>query len=365
MTHANAPTPLPHVAALSPYIAGKSGDKGQRVIKLSSNESNFGPSPKAIEALQKGLRGLHRYPDGSHADLREALGEVHGITPKRILCGNGSDELISLLLHCYCAPGDNIVYSEHGFLMYSIYAQGFGVEAIAAKEVALTAHVDNLLTAVTDRTKIVFLANPNNPTGSMLPRGEIERLHAALPPQVLLVIDAAYAEYPEGDAYEDGQALAETHANVVMLRTFSKCYALAALRLGWMVASEAVINAVGRVRSPFNVNALALAAGTAATRDQSHIAEVVALTREFRNDTATALADAGIIVHPSHTNFLLLEFSTSGNKTASDANRYLTEQGVILREVANYGLPHCLRMSIGLGVENAAVVDILTRFMRG
>ena len=365
MKHHATPQALPHVMELVPYKAGKSKASGhESVIKLSSNESNLGPSPHAWDAIKKTMAQLHRYPDGSHEELREAIGAVHKLPADQIVCGNGSDELIALIIQAYCGEGDNIVYSQHGFLMYKIYAQACGVEALAAKEDHLRANVDAMLATVNERTKVVFLANPNNPTGSYISAAEITRLREGLRSDILLVVDAAYAEYVEEKDYSNGEALVKASDNTVMLRTFSKIYALPALRLGWMFAPENVVDVINRVRSPFNVNQLALAAGMAAVEDQAHIDEARAFNNQCLNELPPRLEAMGITVHPSVCNFLLLEFPDTPGKTATDANAFLTGQGIILREVAAYGLPNCLRMTIGLGVENDAVLDALDAFMK-
>jgi histidinol-phosphate aminotransferase len=347
---------------ITPYTQGKSkAGENDKVIKLSSNESSIGPSPQVFDALKIAYKKLHRYPDGSHQSLREAIGEVHGLESERIICGNGSDELIDMLIRAYAGVGDEVLYSEYGFLMYRIYAQASGATPVAAKEVNLTAHVDNLLAAVTPRTKILFLANPNNPTGSYLPASEVARLRKNLRDDIVLVVDAAYAEYPANSDYTDGRELVDTSLTV-MLRTFSKAYGLPLLRLGWGYAPDAVLDALNRLRSPFNVNGLALAAGEVAVRDQVHLQEAVAHNNQCLADLPAAFAALGITVHPSVTNFLLLDFGTAAR--AKSANDFLLSKGVILREVGGYGLPQCLRMTIGLGVENAAVLALLGKWKK-
>jgi len=365
MAKETLPQAQPHIMELVPYKAGKSKAGGHAsVIKLSSNESNLGPSPRVWDAIKKHMSELHRYPDGSHAYTREAIAKTHHLPADQITCGNGSDELISLLIQAYCGQGDHIVYSEHGFLMYKIYAQACGVKAIAAKEQQLTANVDAMLAAVTERTRIVFIANPNNPTGSYISSAELRRLREGLRPDILLVVDAAYAEYVEEDDYSDGTELVAETENTVMLRTFSKIYALPALRLGWMYGPPAIVEILNRVRSPFNVNALALAAGAAAVQDQAHIDDARKVNNQALKELPPRLESMGIRAHPSVCNFLLLEFP-EGEKDAGHANAYLTDKGIILREMGAYGLPQCLRMTIGLGVENDAALDVLAEFMQG
>src|SRR5215510_372772 len=262
------PAPRPGILEIAPYVAGEAKIAGiERPIRLASNESALGPSAKAIAAYRALAGEIHRYPDGSADELREALGRHHGLDPERIVCGAGSDELISLLLRCYAGPSDEVLYSRHGFLMYPINAMAAGATPIAAPERELTTDVDAVLARVTERTRIVFVANPNNPTGTYLGAGEMARLHAGLPRSVLLVIDAAYAEFVNRNDYEPGIALVNRAENVVMLRTFSKIYALAGLRLGWAYCPPAIADILNRVRGPFNVSAPALAAGVAAVED--------------------------------------------------------------------------------------------------
>src|SRR5690606_10935011 len=246
-----------------------------RVFKLSSNETPLGASPKAIEAFRQAADHLEIYPDGQALELREAIASVHGLNPANILCGNGSDELLGLLCHVYLGAGDEGIITEHGFLVYKIQIMGAGATPVVVKEKDCRVDVDAILAAVTEKTRIVFIANPGNPTGTYVPVSEIRRLHAGLPKNVILVLDAAYAEYVPASDYEAGIELVSGNSNVVMTRTFSKIYGLAALRIGWMYAPIDVIDAVDRVRGPFNLNAPAIAAGAAAIRDQNFVAKAV------------------------------------------------------------------------------------------
>ncbi len=359
-----SPKPNPGILDIAPYVGGKSAGKpGVRVVKLSSNETPLGASPKAIAAFGKAAETLHRYPDGSARILREAIGEVYGIPPDRIVCGAGSDELIALLIHSYATPGDEVLMSRHGFLMYKIYAQGTSAIPVFAPEKNLRTDVDAMLAAVTEKTKLVFVANPNNPTGSHITKDEMKRLHAGLPPHVILVVDGAYAEYAGEPDYTDGRELAETTENTVMLRTFSKIYGLSALRLGWAYAPAAIVDVLNRVRGPFNVSAPAIMAGAEAVRDT----EFTEKTKQF-NDywlawTIKNIAALGLKVYPSIANFVLVEFS-AGNKNAQNANAFLAERGLIVREVGGYGLPDCLRITIGLEEDNRAVVAALGDFLK-
>ena len=357
------PVPQPGIMTISPYVGGKSkAGENQNVAKLSSNESPLGPSPKAVAAIEAVLANAHRYPDGGSLLLTEAIAEVHKLDPARIVCGNGSDELISLLNTAYVGPGDEVLFPEHGFLMYAISASVAGATPVKAPEVNRTADVDNLLAAVTENTKIVFLANPNNPTGTYLPHSEVARLRAALRDDILLVLDAAYAEYVSRDDYRAGVELVDSHDNVVMTRTFSKIYGLAALRLGWAYCPPAIVDVLHRVRGPFNVNSLAQTGGVEAVRDQAHIEKARLHNDKWLPILTQSFRGMGLDVTPSVGNFLLIDFEGTG-KAASDAEAFLAEKGLLLRAVAGYGLPTCLRMTIGQDDENHAVIEALREFL--
>lgn len=354
-----SPTPKPGILDISPYVGGKSKAEGSiRVIKLSSNENPYGPSPAAAAAYAAQAVSMNRYPDGGHASLREAIGEVHGLPAGQLICGAGSDELIGMLVHAYAGPGDEVLYSQHGFLMYQIYARANGATPLTATEKNLHADVDALLAAVTEKTKILFLANPNNPTGTLLPFSEIRRLRDALPGQVILGLDAAYAEYLEPGTVEDGCSLVREGTNTVVFHTFSKIYGLPALRLGWAFAPPAIIDVMNRVRSPFNVTAPALAAGIAAVRDQAYVAEMRRANAAERMRLVASIGALGFSVVPSETNFLLVRFGAQ----SSAVNQYLMQAGLIVREVVNYGLPDYLRISVGTPEENGLLIDALTQF---
>lgn len=348
-----------HILGIQPYVQGKSKVGGAsapaRLIKLSSNENPLGSSPKALEAY-RGYDALHRYPDGSAAEIRQAIAEVHGVDANHIVCGAGSDELINLLIHAYAGPGDEVLYSQHGFLMYKIYALAHGATPVTAPETDLTANVDALLASVTPRTKLVFLANPNNPTGTLLPDAEVNRLQAGLPRHVLLVLDAAYAEYVEEPDYDAGKNLVETTGNTVMLRTFSKAYGLPALRLGWAYAPAEVVDVLQRIRSPFNVNSAAMVAGAAAVRDVDYTRACVAYNNRERARLQAALEALGLKVTPSAANFLLVHFAD-----AKTVNESLMADGIIVRDMVAYGLPQALRITVGTEEENNAVIASLEK----
>jgi histidinol-phosphate aminotransferase len=348
---------------ISPYVGGKSNaDGAKKVVKLSSNESPIGPSPEAIKAVQAASNELHRYPDGGAHDLTAAIADVYDLDAMKIVCGNGSDELISLLTHAYAGEGDEVLFTEHGFLMYAISATSAGATPVKAEETDRTADIGKLLAAVSERTKIVFLANPNNPTGTYIPHEQVVRLRNELREDILLVLDAAYAEYVTNDDYQPGFDLVERHENVVMTRTFSKIYGLSALRLGWAYCSTEIVDVLNRVRGPFNVNALAQAAGIAAVRDQAHVEKARAHNEKWLPILTQRFRGMGLSVTPSVGNFLLLDFAGTG-KSASDAEAFLASKGLLLRGVAGYGLETCIRMSIGLDDENHAVIDALQSFL--
>ncbi len=363
---ATRPQPRPGVMQISAYLPGRSkAAPGVRLHKLSSNESPLGASPKAVEAIGGIIGKLADYPDGSSTALREAIGEVHGLNPANIICGNGSDELLELIARCYLGPGDEAIFTEHGFLVYRIATLAAGATPVVAPESDLTASVDTILERVTSHTRVVFLANPNNPTGTYLPIGEVRRLQAALPTNVLLVLDAAYAEYARRNDYEAGLELVSSSQNVVMTRTFSKIHGLAALRIGWCYAPAHIIDALNRVRGPFNLNAAALAAGAAAIRDTAHVEKAIAHNQEWLSWTAGELAKLGLAVTPSVGNFLLIHFPATPGKTAADADEFLVARGYVLRAVAAYGLPNALRMTIGDEEANRGVVAALAEFLAG
>jgi histidinol-phosphate aminotransferase len=360
------PQPRPGVLAIEPYVPGKSGAPGvAKVWKLSSNETPLGASPKAIEAFKSIADKLELYPDGSSTALRDAIAGKFGLDPARIVCGSGSDEILSLLTSAYVGPGDEGVFTTHGFLVYKLAILSAGGTPVVAPEKNLTADVDAILAAVTPRTKIVFLANPNNPTGTYLPFEEVKRLHAGLPKTVLLVLDAAYAEYVRRNDYASGIELVSTSENVVMTRTFSKIYGLAMLRLGWCYAPAHVADALNRIRGPFNVNGPALAAGVAALADEAHVAAAVAHNEEWLPRLSAEIGALGLEIVPSVGNFLLIRFPSTPGRTAKDADAFLTGRGLVLRGVGAYGLPDCLRLTVGPAEANRLVIEALTEFMRG
>ncbi len=358
------PTPQPGILDIAPYKGGESGVEGlSDIIKLSSNESALGPSPRAVEAYKAIADDLHRYPDGGAYLLRQAIAARYGIAADQIVCSNGSDEFISLITAAYCGEGDEVLFSQHGFLMYPLAAMAAGATPVTAPETAYTASVDALLAKVTDRTKLVFLANPNNPTGTYLPSAEVKRLRDGLPEDVILVVDAAYAEFVSNNDYTSGMELVSDNANTVMTRTFSKIYGLAGLRIGWTYCPPHIIDVIHRVRGPFNVNAAAQAAACAALEDIAHTDAA-----KGHNDTwvpwlIKELGAIGLECIPSVGNFLIIRFPAEEGRTSRDADAFLSRRGILLRRIDGYGLPEFLRMTVGTEAENKAVVDNLREFM--
>jgi histidinol-phosphate aminotransferase len=359
-----SPRPRPEILEISPYIGGEATLEGvNRVYKLSSNEGAFGTPPGAQEAYRRLAGELYRYPDGGALELRRAIGARFGLDPERIVCGAGSDDLIYQLCTAYGGPGRDILMTEHGFSIYNIAGTAAGSRVIKTRERNLTADVDALLGAVSAATRLCFLANPNNPTGSMLPYEEVARLRAGLPQEVLLVLDAAYAEYVERPDYDPGIRLVNATDNTVMTRTFSKVFGLGGMRIGWAYGPPAVIDVFNRVRAPFNVSIAAQAAAIAALAEPGWVEKGRAHNREYRPKLAAGLEAAGIKVWPSEGNFVLADFGTAARAQAADA--HLCRRGVIARPVGGYGLPHCLRITVGTAEEVQVVIDALTEFMSG
>lgn len=360
------PQPREGVLDISVYIPGKSAAGADvKTFKLSSNETPLGPSPQAIDAYRTSGETLELYPDGGSTALRDAIAAHYGLNPDRIICGAGSDELLSLISQAYLEQGDEAIHTRHGFLVYEIAIRANGGVPVVAEETDLTADVDKILACVTERTKIVFLANPNNPTGTYLPFDEVRRLHEGLPGNVLLVLDAAYAEYVRQNDYEAGIELVATSDNVIMTRTFSKIYGLAALRLGWAYGPENVIDVLNRIRGPFNVGAPAIAAGVAAVKDVAFTESAIDFNAQWLGWLRKELTELGLVVTPSVGNFLLVHFPEVPGRTAADADAYLSKRGFILRRVENYHIPAALRLSVGTDEANRGVVEALRSFLSG
>jgi histidinol-phosphate aminotransferase len=366
MPVAQRPQPRPGVLAIDPYVPGESAAPGAvRVFKLSSNETPLGPSPRAVAAYHAAAEHLADYPDGAATALRAAIGRAFGLDPERIVCGAGSDDLLHLIAAAYLRDGDEAIHTTHAFLIYPIAILGSGATPIVAPERNHTADVDAMLAALSERTKIVFLANPNNPTGTYVPFDEVKRLHRGLPPHVLLVLDAAYAEYVRRNDYEAGIELVATSENVVMCRTFSKIYGLAALRLGWLYGPAHVVDALNRIRGPFNVNSAAMAAGIAAINDTAHVEAARTHNEKWLAWLTSEIRKVGLEVTPSIANFVLIHFPQSKGRTAAEADAFLTRRGLILRRVGAYKLPNALRMTVGTEEANRLVVAALREFIDG
>lgn len=356
--------PLPGILDIVPYKGGEAAVPGfDKPWKLSSNENPQGCSPLAKAAYIEAANSLAIYPDGAHAGLREAIAARYGLDVDRIMCGNGSDEIFQLLGRAFLDQGDDVVQSAHGFLVYRLTAQQAGANCISAPEVDLTADVDAILNCVTPKTKIVFLANPNNPTGTYLPYEAIKRLHAGLPGNVLLVLDAAYAEYVNKNDYSSGLELAAEASNVLMTRTFSKIHGLGGARIGWCYGPQIVIDALNRVRGPFNLAGPALAAAEAAIKDTAFAETSAAFNDQERAFLIRGLTELGLTVTPSVGNFVLVAFQPQEGKTASEADDFLRSCGLIVRNVKAYGLPDHLRISIGLEEPNRMVIAALKEFL--
>ncbi|WP_421725736.1 histidinol-phosphate transaminase [Bauldia sp.] len=355
------PEPRDGVLDIDIYVPGRSKAKpGIKLHKLSSNESPLGPSPAAVEAYRTAAADIAFYPDGAVTALREAIADVYGLNADRIICGNGSDDVLHLIAQAYLGQGNEAIYTEHGFLIYPIAVRAAGGTPVVATETNHTADVDAILSKVSERTRVVFLANPNNPTGTYLPFDEVRRLQAGLPNNVLLVLDAAYAEYVRRNDYESGIELAATTDNVVMTRTFSKIHGLAGLRLGWGYGPAHVVDVLRRIRGPFNVNGPAMAAGVASLRDRAHIDRAAQHNAAWLPQLSEAIAGLGLKVTPSVGNFLLVHFADPAQAQAADG--FLVERGIVARRTDAYGLPAALRISVGTEEANTTLMDALKTF---
>ncbi|MGQ0611930.1 MAG: histidinol-phosphate transaminase [Paracoccaceae bacterium] len=351
--------PQPGIMDIAPYVGGKSAVAGvANVVKLSSNENPFGPSDRAREAFQRSVHQLHRYPGTDHAALRQAIAEVHGLDPARVICGAGSDEIIHLLCQAYAGPKDEVITTDHGFLMYRISAQAAGATPVEVPERERCVDVDAILRACNRRTKLVFIANPANPSGTMIAASEVARLAAGLPAQAILVLDGAYAEYV-GD-YDGGLALIETRGNVVMTRSFSKIYGLGGLRIGWGYGPAPIIEVLNRIRGPFNLSSTQQDVAEAAVRDQDHVARCRAENARLRHWLAEALAELGLPSDTSLANFVLARFASVQEAEACDL--HLQSRGLIVRRVGSYKLPHCLRITVGDEASCRRVVHAIGQF---
>ena len=354
-----SPLPQPGIMNIELYVGGKATVEGvSNILKLSSNENPYGNSDAVKEAVQRSVHELHRYPSTDHASLRAAIGEVHGLDPDRIICGVGSDEVLQFVAHAFAGPGDEIVYPEHGFSMYPILAHACGGSPVKAPERERVVDVDAILDACSEKTRVVFLANPANPTGTMIGQADVARLADGLPVGCVLVLDGAYAEYVEG--FDGGAALVDARENVIMTRTFSKIYGLGGLRIGWGYAQRPVIDILNRLRQPFNLSNTQLAAAKAAVRDQDFVSKCRADNTRMRAWLAEALAEIGVPSDTSCANFILARFASQQEAEGCDA--FMQSQGIIVRRVAGYGLPHCLRITVGDEAACRRVVTAIRTF---
>ncbi len=350
--------PQPGIMEIAPYQGGKARVAGHaEVLKLSSNENPLGPGPAALAALRDATPDLHRYPSADHAELRAAIAAAHGLDAERVICGCGSDEIIAFLCQAYAGPGDEVLYSQYGFLMYPISARAAGATPVAAPEDGRRASVDALLAAANARTRLVFLANPNNPTGTMITSQEVERLAANLPEQALLVLDGAYAEYVEG--FDGGQSLVERRENVVMTRTLSKIHGLGGLRVGWAYGPTHVIDVLNRIRGPFNLSSLQQQIAIAALGDQAHVDRSRAANAAARRRLTDDLRALGLGVDESEGNFVLARFA--GPEAAAAIDAALQTEGIIVRAMGGYGLPEALRITVGTETDCARVAQVVAR----
>ncbi len=355
-------TPQPGIMDIALYQGGESKiDGANRVTKLSSNENPLGPSPAAKTAYLEAVEDLALYPTTDHRALREAIAQVNDLDADRIICGAGSDEIIAFLCNAYAGPGDEVLHTEHGFLMYAISARAAGALPVVAAEAERVSDVSALIAAMTDKTRLVFIANPNNPTGTMISAAEVERLADALPDQALLVLDGAYAEFVSDANFDAGASLVETRENVVMTRTFSKIYGLGGLRVGWGYAPRHVIDTLNRIRGPFNVSSAGLAAAQAAVLDQDYTARCRDENAKWRDWLSAQLAQIAIPSDPSHANFVLARFADEDQAVRAD--QWLRKGSLIVRHPKSYGLAECLRITIGDETACRAVIKFLTEFM--
>ncbi len=353
------PKPQPGIMDIALYVSGESKVAGKSdVLKLSSNENPYGFSDKAREAFTRSVQDLHRYPSTDHASLRAAIGEVYGLSADQLICGAGSDEVLQFIATCYAGVGDEIITTEHGFSMYPILAKMVGAVPVEVKENNRRVDVDAILAAVTDRTRIVFVANPANPTGTMLTETELVRLIEGLPSDVLFVHDGAYTEFVDG--FDGGAALVDQYPNVIMTRTFSKIYGLGGLRIGWAYAAKDIIDVLNRVRQPFNLSETQLTTAEAAVRDVAFVERCRTENSKWRDWLSNALIQMGVEVDESFANFILARFSSEEEAAACDTA--LKDDGIIVRRVGGYGLPNCLRITVGDEAACRRVVHVIGTF---
>ena len=359
------PVPKPGVLDIDIYVPGRSKAGGAaRVYKLSSNESPFGPSASAIAAYEAARAQLGTYPEGTAQILRDAIASHFGLAADRIVCGNGSDEILTLLANCYLRPGEEVIFAAHSFSLYKIATLANSGVPVEIPAPALKFDVDAAIARVTPKTRLVYIANPNNPTANYVPASELRRLHQALPESAILVIDAAYSEYVRSNDFETGIELAGTSGNVVMTRTFSKVYGLAGIRAGWGYCPKSIASALHRVRAPFNVNIAAQKAAVAALADVAHVEKSLQHNEFWRARLIEEIRAAGYVVDNSVANFVLIHFPDIDGRSSADADRFLMSRGIIMRSCASYGLPQCLRLTVGTEEANLAAIAALQQFAK-
>lgn len=354
--------PQPGIENIKLYTGGASALAGHKeVLKLSSNENPLGPPPSAISAIRDAADAVHLYPSTDHADLRHAIGEAHGLDPERIICGVGSDEVLQMVTQAYAGVGDEIIHTEHGFSLYPILVHMAGATGVCVPERERVVDVDAVLAAMTDKTRVILITNPGNPTGTRLADDELARLVAGVPSNVALVLDGAYTEYVDG--FDGGASFANMHPNILMTRTFSKIYGLGGLRIGWGYGPLEMIQTMTRIRQPFNLSTVQLAAADAAVRDRDWVKTCATLNAEQRARLTGALRQLGIACDDSETNFVLARFASEGE--ADDAKAAFEADGIIIRKVAGYGFPNGLRITVGDAEQTSRVIDTLTRWREG
>lgn len=359
------PVPRPNILQIEAYVPGESYVQGGvEPIKLSSNETPLGPSPHAIKAYQEATNNLSRYPDGEAKLLKDAIAEKYSINPHSIVCGAGSDDILALVAHAYIGPGNEGLYTQYGFLLYKIVILASGGSPVVAPEINFRADVDKILEKISAKTKVVFLANPNNPTGTYLSHKEVYRLRKELPPDVILVLDGAYAEYVLQKDYDAGIELVKNTNNTIVTRTFSKIYGLAGLRVGWAYCSKDIAQVLNRIRGPFNVSTPSILAAAAAIRDRAHLSNAIAHNDKWLPWMRSEIEKLRLVVTPSIANFLLVHFPNDKNRGAVACDEFLKSRAIIVRRVSSYGLPDCLRITVGKKEENEKLLAVLSEFQK-